>query len=137
MALDTAAAPPQTLETDKELDSLESDVKRMAEKILQYRETLPEQLKSTFASLLSAQRPHFPEFELGSEDGPSLDPNPPDSGGLVESSRRSLRTDEERETAEKICLLKEKISSNISAMPVALKRMKEMQAIPEIDQLEV
>ncbi|GAV84393.1 F-box domain-containing protein [Cephalotus follicularis] len=52
----------------------------MAEMILQYRETLPEQLKSTFASLLSAQRPHFPEFELGSEDGPSLEPNPPETG---------------------------------------------------------
>lgn len=39
---------------------LEMEVKQMAESILQYRQTLPNQLKKTLASLLVAQRPPPP-----------------------------------------------------------------------------
>ena len=45
-----------------------------------------------------------------------------------------MEVDEERRTEEKIRLLKEKISSNISAMPIVVKRMKE--CISRIEKLD-
>ncbi|KAK3194829.1 hypothetical protein Dsin_026139 [Dipteronia sinensis] len=117
---------------EEELEKLESDVKQMAQRILDYRATLPDQLKNTFALILSAQRPALPGIEPQSEPGPSLDHNP-DSGGHVESKGTTL-VGEEQKTADKICLLKDKISSNISAMPIVLKRMKE--CISKIDKLD-
>lgn len=84
--------PPKTLETrvdirgaecgsgesepeEEDLQKLESDVKQMAQKILEYRATLPDQLKSTFASILSSQRPVLSGFESESEPGPSGEHN--------------------------------------------------------------
>ncbi|TXG62841.1 hypothetical protein EZV62_009835 [Acer yangbiense] len=125
---------------EEELEKLESDVKQMAQRILEYRATLPDQLKNTFASILSAQRPALPGIEPQSEPGPSRDHNPviiseyyADSGGHVESKGTTL-VGEEQKTADKISLLKDKISSNISAMPIVLKRMKE--CISKIDKLD-
>lgn len=43
----------------EEVEKLEMEVREMAQKIIQYRETLPDQLKSTLASVLEAQRPVF------------------------------------------------------------------------------
>lgn len=57
--------------TEEELEKLESDVKHMAENILQYRSTLPDQLKNAFALLASAHRPESPWEEHGSQLGPS------------------------------------------------------------------
>ena len=51
----------------EELEELEADVKDMAQKLLHYRTTLPVQLKSTFTSILSSQRPPFLEFVSGSD----------------------------------------------------------------------
>lgn len=85
--------PPKTLESrvefrgaecgsgeseheEEELENLEFDVKKMAQKILEYRATLPDQLKDTFASILSAQRPVLPGFVCVSEAGPSGKANP-------------------------------------------------------------
>ncbi|KAI9182384.1 hypothetical protein LWI28_024788 [Acer negundo] len=117
---------------EEELEKLESDVKQMAQRILEYRATLPDQLKNTFASILSAQRPALPGIEPQSEPGPSRDHNP-DSGGHVESKGTTL-VGEDQMTADKIRLLKDKISSNVSAMPIVLKRMKE--CINKIDKLD-
>lgn len=57
----------------KELERLEMEVKEMAQKILHYRATMPDQLKDTLASVLAAQRPVSPH---GSDSGPSGDPKP-------------------------------------------------------------
>ena len=51
----------------EELEELEADAKDMAQKLLHYRTTLPVQLKSTFTSILSSQRPPFLEFVSGSD----------------------------------------------------------------------
>lgn len=84
--------PPKTLKTrvdirgaecgsgesepeEEDVQKLESDVKQMAQKILEYRATLPDQLKSTFASILSSQRPVLSGFESESEPGPSGEHN--------------------------------------------------------------
>ncbi|KAI3741298.1 hypothetical protein L1987_58970 [Smallanthus sonchifolius] len=105
-------------------DKLEEDVKLMAEKIAEFRDTLPDQLQNTLASILSAQRPvNFNH----SDDGPgpsSSNPNP-ESGILV---------DEDLVHAEKRQRIKQKISSNASAMSAQLKRMKDcMSRIDKLD----
>ncbi|GMI98396.1 hypothetical protein like AT4G00525 [Hibiscus trionum] len=100
------------LDSEEDLEELESDVKKMVEKILEYRSTIPDQLHTTLASVLSSQRPNFPD--VGSEPGSSGELNPD-----------SEETELEQRMKEKIQLLKERISSNISAMPVIVNRMKE------------
>jgi len=47
-------------EKNSEVVKLESDLKQMAQKILEYRTTLPDQLSSTLHSILDAHRPYFP-----------------------------------------------------------------------------
>uniref|UniRef100_A0A5B6YUL1 Uncharacterized protein n=1 Tax=Davidia involucrata TaxID=16924 RepID=A0A5B6YUL1_DAVIN len=118
----------------EELDKLEADVKQMAQKILEYRATLPDQVKNTLASIIDSQRPVVAtHLDEGSEPGPSGDPNP-DVEGLAEPGKGASLAEEDQETAEKTRLLKQKISSNVSAMPVILKRMKEcMSRIDNLD----
>ncbi|KAF7139449.1 hypothetical protein RHSIM_Rhsim07G0016100 [Rhododendron simsii] len=188
---------------EEDVEKLEEDVNEMAQKILHYRTTLPDQLKSALASSLVAQRPAFPtHLSHGSEPGPSGCTNPvlsrhqcrtemvvngkslnsrsgrsgtalcvaalelqdlgilvplilleawqcdfpqgihvfealigsqgtdlfgvlTDAEGPIELGRRSPLAQEDHDTAEKTRLLKQKISSNASALPVLLKRMKE------------
>lgn len=54
----------------EELEKLESEAKEMAKRILEYRTTLPDQLKATLASILSAQRLVLPVMDAGSDFGP-------------------------------------------------------------------
>ena len=63
-------------EEAEELEQLETQVKQMAKKILEYRATLPDQLKTTLALLLSSQRPILPDCDSGSDPGPSGELNP-------------------------------------------------------------
>jgi hypothetical protein len=60
----------------EKLEKLETEVKQMAKKILECRTTLPDQLKTTVASLLSSQRPVLRHFDSGSDPGPSGELNP-------------------------------------------------------------
>ncbi|KAF4386716.1 hypothetical protein F8388_006671 [Cannabis sativa] len=123
---------PEDLETEagepQELGELESEVKELSAKIIQYRASLPDKLKDTFVSLLATQRPILPE---GSEPGTSGDRNTDAGQGQVTSS---IPADGDQETIEKIRLLKDKISSNASKMPIVLKRMRE--CISKIDKLD-
>ncbi|XP_041009775.1 uncharacterized protein LOC121253916 [Juglans microcarpa x Juglans regia] len=114
---------------DDELEQLESDVMEMAQKILDYRATLPDQLRTTLSSVLAAQRPVFPN---GLEPAPSG--GPISDAGQVSSSDGAQQLEGDQEATEKIRLLKEKISNNVSAMPVVLKRMKE--CLSKIDKLD-
>ncbi|XVF22556.1 hypothetical protein REPUB_Repub12eG0181900 [Reevesia pubescens] len=112
-------------ESEEDLKELESDVKKMAEKILEYRSTIPDQLKTTLDSILSSQRPNLSGIDDGLEPGPSREGN---------ADLKEIELDKVRRVEEKIRLLKEKISSNISAMPVVVKRMKE--CISRIEKLD-
>lgn len=117
-----------------ELENLESDVNQMAAKIAEYRKSLPDQLTTTLASILTAQRPVvLPRFDAGSEPGPSANSSS-DARRPVESGTTTLQAGEYKEYAEKIESLKQKLSSNASAMPNALKRMNE--CISRIDKLD-
>ncbi|KAL5564376.1 hypothetical protein UlMin_028411 [Ulmus minor] len=118
----------ESVEIDpKEVDNLESEVKEMSQKILHFRSTLSDKLKDTFASILEAQRPIFSD---GSEPGTSQDPN----SGAERAVTSNVPAAGDEETREKIRLLKEKISSNVSAMPIVLKRIRE--CISKIDKLD-
>ncbi|XP_061371584.1 uncharacterized protein LOC133314155 [Gastrolobium bilobum] len=105
---------------DSELEKLESDLKPMAHKILDYRSTLPDQLKTTLLSVLDAQRPFLPQLNSTQEQNIS--------------GEESSSAPEDPETAKKLKLLNEKISSNCSAMPIVLKRMKD--CIAKIEKLD-
>ncbi|XP_022865655.1 uncharacterized protein LOC111385489 [Olea europaea var. sylvestris] len=121
---------------EEEVLKLEEEVEQIAQKVLEYRTTLPNQLNSTLASLFSSQRPIIPPTSLsedGSEPGPESEAghNP---GVPVESNRMASLVGEDQEEAEKIQLLIQKISSNASTMHIVLKRMKDYMA--RIDKLE-
>ncbi|XVF80062.1 hypothetical protein PTKIN_Ptkin15bG0040400 [Pterospermum kingtungense] len=103
-------------ESEDDLQELESDVRKMTEKILECRSAIPDQLKTTLASILSTHRPNLPGVNGGSEAGPSGENN-------ADSEEMELDK-ERRRTEEKIRSLKEKISSSISAVPVVVKRLK-------------
>ncbi|CAH1447944.1 unnamed protein product [Lactuca virosa] len=109
----------------EELDKLEEDVNLMAQKIAEFRETLPAQLQNTLDSILSAQRPV--NFNLSDNDhGPSSNANQEE--GVV-----ALVEDDVAHT-EKIETIKQKVSSNDSAMLSVVKRMKD--CISRIEKLD-
>ncbi|KAL3536823.1 hypothetical protein ACH5RR_000189 [Cinchona calisaya] len=122
-------------EEDDEIEKLQAEVKEMAEKILNFRITFPGQLKSILSSILASQRPILlTHFDSGSDShsGSSNYPNP-DVVRTIGSGDGTLLTEEDQET-EKIKLLKQKISSNASTMPVVLKRMND--CVARIDNLD-
>ncbi|CAN0824786.1 hypothetical protein LINGRAHAP2_LOCUS214 [Linum grandiflorum] len=117
---------------EEELDGLAEEVQQMANKIQEYRATLPDQLKTTLASLLSSQRTLVPEID-SSGPGPSGEPAP--ESRQVETRTGALRSEEEdRQTGEKVKLLKDKLAKNASSMPMVMKRMKDCMS--KIDMLE-
>ncbi|CAA2933382.1 Hypothetical predicted protein [Olea europaea subsp. europaea] len=127
----------QEEDEEEEVLKLEEEVEQITQKVLEYRTKLPNQLNSTHASLLSSQRPIIPPTRLsenGSEPRLELEtgPNPVVS---VESSGMASLVGEGQGEAEKIQLLKLKISSNASMMPIVLKRMKDYMV--RIDGLEI
>ncbi|CAI9764846.1 unnamed protein product [Fraxinus pennsylvanica] len=99
---------------EEEVLKLEEEVEQIAQKVLEYRTTLPDQLNSTLASLLSSQRPIITPSSLsenGSEPGPESEAGH-NSGVPVESNIMASLVGEDQEEAEKIQLLKQKISRN-------------------------
>ncbi|KAK7261033.1 hypothetical protein RIF29_27336 [Crotalaria pallida] len=108
----------EEVDDDLDLETLESDSNQMAQKLLEYRATLPDHLNNTLVSLLAAHRPRLVPFHAeqnifrGDSSSASEDPH----------------------IAKKVKLLNEKISSNCSAMPIVLKNMKE--CIAKINKLD-
>lgn len=62
-------------DSEEDLEELQSDVKEMAEKILEYRATIPDQLKTILDSILSTQRPDLRSIDDRPEPGPSAQNN--------------------------------------------------------------
>ncbi|XP_071701439.1 uncharacterized protein [Rutidosis leptorrhynchoides] len=116
----------ETSDENNEIEKLEQDVKLMAQKIADFRDTLPNQLQSNLASILSAQRPVILDHS-DTDPGPSsTTPNPGSESGVV--------IEDDHVHNEKIQTIKQKISSNASAMSSLLKRMKDCMS--RIDNLE-
>ncbi|XP_050381239.1 uncharacterized protein LOC126798344 [Argentina anserina] len=95
----------------------------MAEKILQFRTTESEQLKNTLPSIIEAGRPVLGD---GSEPGTSGAP----VEGQIASDKNALGD----QTYQKINLLRDKVSRNVAALPIVLKRLKECMS--NIDKLD-
>ncbi|CAN4125678.1 unnamed protein product [Withania somnifera] len=118
-------------ELEEEVGELVEQVHELAERIAEYRGTISDQLKTTLSSILTAQRPVLAtHFDDGSE---SPSPNS-DVGGPIEAGDIALLAGEEQKEAEKVRLLKQKISENASAIPVVLTRMKE--CMRRVDKLQ-
>ncbi|KAG9129322.1 hypothetical protein Leryth_026505 [Lithospermum erythrorhizon] len=99
----------------------EEEVVNVAQLILEYRNTSSELLKATLASLLESQRPiHLLVRSLQSD----VDLNPRFTGRLRGSESGASLTEEDKEDGKKLELIKQKISSNASAITATLKRMK-------------
>ncbi|KGN56521.1 uncharacterized protein LOC101223085 [Cucumis sativus] len=120
---------PEETEPDSELEELELEVQQMAQRILHYRSTLSAQIKSSFCSLLESSRP----LAIASEPGISARPDHEDDEQTTRGEDTNLH-EEGLETAKKIQLIKDKISSNNTMIPTVLKRMKD--CISTIDKLD-
>ncbi|XP_010544384.1 PREDICTED: uncharacterized protein LOC104817023 isoform X1 [Tarenaya hassleriana] len=108
---------------EEDLEKLESEVLQMAQKISDYRKTLPDQLRNTLSSVLSSQQPIFPNVESASDLGPSRLTIPE----LEDPA-------EEQRCSEKLIELKERISRNIATIPTVIERMR--VCIDRIDKLD-
>ncbi|XP_042037181.1 uncharacterized protein LOC121783234 [Salvia splendens] len=109
---------------EEQVLKLELELEETAQKLLDYRTTLPGKLSSTISSLLQSQRPVLPV--------PDADAGV-NQGLMRESTGLPVVADSDE--AEKLQLLKQKISSNATAMPVVvLSRLKEYMA--RIDALD-
>ncbi|KAL5727484.1 hypothetical protein ACHQM5_000676 [Ranunculus cassubicifolius] len=111
-------------EDEEEIDTEEEQelqIKQMAQLIQKYRSTIPDRIKDSFSSLLIAQRPPIL---------PSLSP----VLQLNDRNPESVDAEEDGDIAEKIELLKKKISSNVSAFPTVLKRVND--CISRFDKLD-
>ncbi|KAL8541198.1 hypothetical protein ACS0TY_002450 [Phlomoides rotata] len=131
---DNASDLQETAE-EEELLKLEEEVENMAQKILEYRTTLPVQLNSTVSSVLVSQRPVLPTHLVDEGDPETRMLPAPDAvtQGLMRETL-ALPAPDNSEEAEKVQVLKQKILSNTSALPVVLNRMKECMA--RIDKLD-
>ncbi|KAI3701207.1 hypothetical protein L2E82_45856 [Cichorium intybus] len=110
----------------EELDELEEDVKNMAQKIAEFRETLPDQLKNSLASIIAAQRPAIlTGIDDDSHPGPSDNPNPDARTRLDSEHMDKILVEKDPKHTEKIQIIKQKISDNASMMPILVTRMKE------------
>ncbi|KAL2892217.1 Pseudokinase FAM20A, partial [Bienertia sinuspersici] len=101
---------------EEETTKLEEEVKEMAKKVEDYRSTLPHHLKSSLSSFLHSQRPSLSLLDEVSEPGPSSGPYS-GSGSKKDNSSTELEADDGGKIPDEVQLLRDKISSNISAIP--------------------
>ncbi|EFH51281.1 hypothetical protein ARALYDRAFT_490514 [Arabidopsis lyrata subsp. lyrata] len=119
------------LEMDEgDLEKLESDVKQMAKKISEYRQTLPDHLRNTLDSALSSHIPVFPNIDSGSDPLPSP--------CLTIAEVPVVLGTEEQDSGEKWIQLKERMSRNAANIPKVVKRMREcIESIDKLDSLDI
>ncbi|KAL1199991.1 hypothetical protein V5N11_007200 [Cardamine amara subsp. amara] len=131
--MESMALDPELDLDEGDLDKLELDVRQMAQKISEYRQTLPDNLRNTLDSVLSPYIPVFPNFDSGS------DPLPPSRLPIPETQVVPVVLGaEEQESGEKMMQFKERMSRNAVNIPKVVKRMREcIESIDKLDSLEV
>ncbi|KAJ8540045.1 hypothetical protein K7X08_026434 [Anisodus acutangulus] len=129
---ETLGQNDDVLELEEEIREVEEQVNQIADKVADCRTSLPGQLNTTFGSILAAQRPVL--NTEGPESQPGCSNDPPTSDVEGPSQRGAALAGEVQKEDEKAQLLKQKITSNASAIPIVLKRMKE--AMARIDKLQ-
>ncbi|KAL9285225.1 hypothetical protein AtEden1_Chr4g0272121 [Arabidopsis thaliana] len=128
--MESMASDPELDMDEGDLEKLESDVKQMAKKISEYRQTLPDHLRNTLDSALSSHIPVFPNIDSGSDPLPSL--------CLTIAEAQVPGVLEEQDSEEKWIQLKERMSRNAANIPKVVKRMREcIESIDKLDSLEV
>ncbi|AEE81894.1 hypothetical protein AtNW77_Chr4g0272141 [Arabidopsis thaliana] len=128
--MESMASDPELDMDEGDLEKLESDVKQMAKKISEYRQTLPDHLRNTLDSALSSHIPVFPNIDSGS------DPLPSSCLTIAEAQVPGVL--EEQDSEEKWIQLKERMSRNAANIPKVVKRMREcIESIDKLDSLEV
>ncbi|KAG6388313.1 hypothetical protein SASPL_153515 [Salvia splendens] len=129
---------------EEQVLKLELELEETAQKLLDYRTTLPGKLSSTISSLLQSQRPVLPvpDADAGVNQDIDGDVKFNNSAAVIQFLASCLMREStglpvvaDSDEAEKLQLLKQKISSNATAMPVVvLSRLKEYMA--RIDALD-
>ncbi|ANM57726.1 hypothetical protein AtNW77_Chr1g0000811 [Arabidopsis thaliana] len=102
-----------SLDSEEDLEKMESEVEQMSRKVSEYRKSLPSNLSN---SVISSRRSNFPNIDslgfrttstaLVSRDGAHI-------GGIEQESRDSL------------IQLKERVYENIATVPLVVERMRE------------
>ncbi|ESQ37703.1 hypothetical protein EUTSA_v10029047mg [Eutrema salsugineum] len=131
MALDPETEPEVDLD-EGDLEKLESDVRQMAKKISDYRQTLPDHLRNTLDSAISSHRPVL--RNIGSGSGPL----PPSRLTIAETEvAKVVMGSQEQDSAEKMVELKERMSRNAANIPKVVKRVREcIEGIHKIDSFD-
>ncbi|KAK9749396.1 hypothetical protein RND81_02G123400 [Saponaria officinalis] len=125
-----------TTSDDEEDDDekLEEVVAEMAEKVKEYRSTLPNHLHSSLSSLLSSLRPTLSlSSDVSLHASSSRSYLGPGAESCSDNSNRETAAGDGERTPDDVKLLNDKISSNISAMSKVLKRLND--CISRIDSL--
>ncbi|GAB2222566.1 hypothetical protein Droror1_Dr00016685 [Drosera rotundifolia] len=113
----------------------------MTQKLRHYRSTLPSQFSDAAASILAAQRPLLWFLDLDSAPGSNerrkggfhADGNEGIPGTPASTAAGGVSVAEDDEMTDKLHELTEKISRNVLAIPILLKRLHE--CISRIDKL--
>ncbi|VVB06810.1 unnamed protein product [Arabis nemorensis] len=133
MAVDPESEPELELDEGGDLEKLESDLKQMAMKISDYRQTLPDHLRNTLDSALSSHRPAFPTIHSGSDPLPSSRL----TLAVAETRVPVVLGTKEQDFEEKMIQLKERMSRNAASIPKVVKRVREcIDGINKLDSLD-
>ncbi|KFK30631.1 hypothetical protein AALP_AA6G006900 [Arabis alpina] len=132
MSVGPESEPELELDEGGDLENLESDVRQMAKKISEFRQTLPDHLRNTLDSALSSHRPVLPTINSGSDPLPSSS-----SLTLPETQGPGALGTEEQDFKEKVIQLKARMSKNAANLPKVVKRVREcIDGINKLDSLD-
>ncbi|WOL06076.1 hypothetical protein Cni_G14808 [Canna indica] len=115
---------------EREILELEREVSEMGRRIIDARRTIPNRLLEVFSSRILTQRPLLPPRAFAEDDAGETEMRVLSS----ESNRESFPTSADQKMHEKLLAFRAKTESNISAMPVILKRTND--CISKIEILE-
>ncbi|VYS44694.1 unnamed protein product [Arabidopsis thaliana] len=112
-----------SLDSEEDLEKMESEVEQMSRKVSEYRKSLPSNLSN---SVISSRRSNFPNIDslgfrttstvilfLASLEEPLVSRDGAHIGGIEQESRDSL------------IQLKERVYENIATVPLVVERMRE------------
>ncbi|CAL9160003.1 unnamed protein product [Musa hybrid cultivar] len=116
---------------NRDIQELEREVSEMGSRILDARRSIPDRLLEALSSRLLTQRPVLPPQALiGADAGTTGELQAPSS----ESNGGNMLANVDHRLLEKLLVLRAKTESNISAVPVILKRIND--CIVKIEELE-
>ncbi|URE05730.1 hypothetical protein MUK42_21191 [Musa troglodytarum] len=113
-----------------DIQELEREVSEMGRRILDARRSIPDRLLEALSSSLLTQRPVLPPQALIGTDAGTTELQAPSS----ESNWGNVLANADQRLLEKLLVLRAKTETNISTMPVILKRIND--CIVKIEELE-